>query len=149
MKQMEYQPRARILRAETDRILDLKAECDRSGSLIDGRGNSAPPAEPTGSAMERLFLKGRKQESFEISILELIEVILGGLSLLIAQAQLGYGRGDTGMLIIRGQDGEPRAKLSKLNGQVSLRLLDNEGKTRAEVSIDSSENPNFCRLYKP
>jgi hypothetical protein len=99
--------------------------------------------------MERLSLKGRKQESFEISILGFIEVILGGLSLLIAQAQLGYGRVDTGILIIRGQDGEPRAKLSEINGQVSLRLLDNEGKTRAEVSIDSSGNPNFCRLDKP
>jgi hypothetical protein len=50
------------------------------------------------------------------------------------------------MLIIRGKDGTQRAKLSELDGQVSLCLLDNHGKTRVKAFFDSSGNPIICLL---
>jgi len=108
--------------------------------------NSAPPPKLAESSLEQLSLKGRKQKVFNISILGLLVVILGGLAFLIVQTQLGHGRLDTGMLIIRGKDGAQRARLSELDGQLSLCLLDNNGKTRVRAFFDSSGKLVICRL---
>jgi hypothetical protein len=108
--------------------------------------NSAPPPKLAESTLEQLSPKGRKQKFFNISILGLLVVILGGLAFLIVQTQLGRGRVDTGMLIIRGKDGTQRARLSELDGQLSLCLLDNNGKTRVKAFFDSSGNPIICLL---
>jgi len=108
--------------------------------------NSAPTPKLAESTLEELPPKGRKQKFFNISILALLVVILGGLAFLIVQTQLGRGRVDTGMLIIRMKDGAQRAMLSELDGQVSLCLLDNNGKTRVKAFFDSSGNPIICLL---
>jgi len=107
---------------------------------------TAPTPKLAESTVEQLSLKDRKQKVFNILILGLLVVILGGLAFLIVQTQLGRGRAETGMLIIRGKDGAQRAMLSELDGQVSLCLLDSNGKTRVKAFFDSSGNPTICLL---
>ena len=125
------------------------AGCDHQEENLNAGAapcNSAPTPKPAESTLEQLSPKGRKQKFFNISVLALLVVILGGLAFLIAQTQLGRGRVDAGMLIIRMKDGVQRAMLSELDGQMSLCLLDNNGKTRVKAFFDSSGNPIICLL---
>jgi len=102
--------------------------------------NSALTPKLAQSTGEQLSPKGRSQKFFNISILAILVAILGGLAFLIAQTQLGRGRLDTGMLIVRGKDVAQRARLTELDGQLSLCLLDNQGKTRVKAFFDTSGN---------
>jgi len=110
--------------------------------------NSAPTPKLVESTMKQLSPKDRKQKFFNISILALLVVIFGGIAFLIAQTQLGRGRLDMGMLIIRGKDGAQRARLTELDGRLSLCLLDNQGKTRVKAFFDASGNPIINLLDK-
>ena len=122
---------------------------DRQGENLNTGAapcETAPTPKLAESTLEQLSPKDRKQKFFNISILGLLVVILGSLAFLIVQNQLGRGRVDTGRLIISGKDGAQRAMLSELNGQLSLCLLDNNGKPRVKAFFDSSGNPIICLL---
>jgi len=129
--------------ASQDAIRDHQEENLNTGAAPC---ETAPTPKLAESTLEQLSPKDRKQKVFNISILGLLVVILGGLAFLIVQNQLGRGRLDTGMLIIRGKDGAQRARLSELDGQLSLCLLDNHGKTRVKAFFDSSGKLAICRL---
>ena len=101
----------------------------------------APEAAP-----EPLPPKGWGQRFFNISILLLLVVALGGLSFLLAQTQWGRGQVETGSLTIRGKDGLVHAWLGERDGQVSLCLLDKAGRSRAQMTLDAAGSPSLSLL---
>jgi hypothetical protein len=108
--------------------------------------NSATEPNQVESYPEQLARKGWWQKCFNVTMIALLVATLGGLSFLIAQTQLGRGKVDTGMLTIRGKDGTPRAWIGERDGQISLCLVDNSGRSRVKVSLDASGNPSLCLL---
>jgi hypothetical protein len=137
-------------------LLDADNHCIRQSmpdSLPSGKpetgttpSNSATKPNQAESYSEQLLRKGWWQKCFNVSMLALLVAALGGLSFLIAQTQLGRGKVDTGMLTIRGKDGTPRAWIGERDGQISLCLVDNSGRSRVKVSLDASGNPSLCLL---
>jgi hypothetical protein len=106
-----------------------------------------PPHSPAPEAAhEQLPPKGWGQKFFNISILLLLVVALGGLSFLLAQTQWGRGPVETGSLTIRGKDGLVLAWLGERDGQVSLSLLDKAGRSRAQITLDAAGNPSLSLL---
>jgi hypothetical protein len=125
---------------------------DTEGDHLEAQAPSLSPdanameANQAESSPEHLPRTGRWQKCFNVSMLALLVVTLGGLSFLVAQTQLGRGKVDTGMLTIRGKDGTPRAWIGERDGQISLCLVDNSGRSRVKVSLDASGNPSLCLL---
>ncbi len=121
----------------------------------NGRSSLAPgalapeqPEEPSHAsapeaAQEKAPPKGRGQKVYNIAILLILAVSLGGLSFLLAQTQWGRGQVNTESLTIRGKDGVARAWLGERDGQVSLRLLDKAGRSRAQMTLDAAGSPSF------
>ena len=106
-----------------------------------------PPHRPAPAAtQEPLPPKGWGQRFFNISILLLLVVALGGLSFLLAQTQWGRGPVETGSLTIRGKDGLVHAWLGERDGQVSLCLLDKAGRSRAQMTLDAAGSPSLSLL---
>ena len=106
-----------------------------------------PPHSPAPEAtQEQLPPKGWGQRFFNISILVLLVVALGGLSFLLAQTQWGRGPVETGSLTIRGKDGLVHAWLGERDGQVSLCLLDKAGRSRAQMTLDAAGSPSLSLL---
>ena len=106
-----------------------------------------PPHSPAPEAtQEQLPPRGSGQRFFNISILLLLVVALGGLSFLLAQTQWGRGSVETGSLTIRGTDGLVHAWLGERDGQVSLCLLDKAGRSRAQLTLDAAGSPSLSLL---
>lgn len=106
-----------------------------------------PPHSPAPEAtQEPLPPKGWGQRFFNISLLLLLVVALGGLSFLWAQTQWGRGQVETGSLTIRGKDGLVQARLGERDGQVSLCLLDKAGRSRAQMTLDAAGSPSLSLL---
>ena len=109
-----------------------------------------PPLSPAPEAIqEQLPPRGSGQRFFNISILLLLVVALGGLSFLLAQTQWGRGSVETGSLTIRGTDGLVHAWLGERDGQVSLCLLDKAGRSRAQLTLDAAGSPSLSLLDEP
>jgi hypothetical protein len=131
--------------------IDPDNHCPRQSgpdSLPSGDHEAGTPLSNSQAASgpEQLHPKGWWQKCFNVSMLALLVATLGGLSYLLAQTQLGRGKVDTGMLTIRGKGGTPRAWIGERDGQISLCLMDNSGKSRVKVSLDASGNPSLCLL---
>lgn len=106
-----------------------------------------PPHIPAPEATQvPLPPKGWGQRFFNISILLLLVVALGGLSFFWAQSQRGRGQVETGSLTIRGKDGLVHAWLGERDGQVSLCLLDKAGRSRAQMTLDAAGSPSLSLL---
>jgi hypothetical protein len=99
-----------------------------------------------GATQGHLPPKGWGQRFFNISILLLLVVALGGLSFLLAQTQWGRDQVETERLAIRGKDGRVHAWLGERDGQVSLCLLDKAGRSRAQMTLDAAGNPSLSLL---
>ncbi len=112
----------------------------------NGRSSLAPAAPAPEAAQEKSFPRGRGQKVYNIAILVLLAISLGGLSFLLAQTQWGRGQVNTESLTIRGKDGVAHAWLGERDGQVSLRLLDKAGRSRAQMTLDAAGNPSFTLL---
>jgi hypothetical protein len=109
-----------------------------------------PPHTPAPAAtQEPLSPRGWGQRFFNISILLLLVVALGGLSFLLAQTQWGRGPVETSSLTIRGKDGLVHAWIGELDGQVSLCLLDKAGRARAQMTLDAAGSPSLSLLDEP
>ena len=109
----------------------------------EDKPSHSPAPEAT---QEQLPPKGWGQRFFNISILLLLVVALGGLSFLLAQTQGGRGQVETGRLTIRGKDGLVHAWLGERDGQVSLCLLDKAGRSRAQMTLDAAGSPSLSLL---
>lgn len=109
----------------------------------EDKPSHSPAPEAT---QEQLPPKGWGQRFFNISILLLLVVALGGLSFLLAQTQGARGQVETGRLSIRGKDGLVHAWLGERDGQVSLCLLDKAGRSRAQMTLDAAGSPSLSLL---